>query len=72
MNAAVSYSFADRIADLGGVPTFRVRIDPSPGHATLDDLIRVQEAEGKLYELVDKTLVEKVMGWQESMLAAAL
>ncbi|MCA9136420.1 MAG: Uma2 family endonuclease [Planctomycetales bacterium] len=72
MNAAVSYSMADRLADLGDIPTFRVRTSPSPGSATIDDLIRIQGTEGRLYELVDRTLVEKVMGWQESLLAAVL
>jgi len=34
--------------------------------------MRGQEEEGRLYELVDNTLVEKAMGWQESLLAMVL
>ena len=72
MNAAVSSSLADRIADLGDIPLSRVRCDPPPGQATIADLLRAQAADGRLYELVDNTLVEKAMGWQESMLAGVL
>ena len=69
---AISSSMADRIADLGNVPLSRICTDPPPGKATLDDLIRLNESEGRLYELVDNTLVEKAVGWQESMLAGVL
>ncbi len=72
MNSAVTMSMADRIADLGNIPLDRVRSDPPPGHATIDDVNRLRESEGRLYELVDNTLVEKAMGWQESMLAGVL
>jgi Uma2 family endonuclease len=72
LNAAVSFSLADRIVDLGGIDPSRIRSMPAPGSATVDDLIRAQAEDGRLYELVDKTLVEKAMGWQESMLAMVL
>ncbi len=72
MNAAVTASLADRIADLGDIPLTRVRCEPPPGQATIDDLLLAQAADGRLYELVDGTLVEKAMGWQESMLAGVL
>ena len=76
MNAAVTASLADRIADriadLGDIPQTRVRCEPPPGQATIDDLLLAQAADGRLYELVDGTLVEKAIGWQESMLAGVL
>ncbi len=71
-NAAVSTRLADRLADLGNIPVERVCSEPPPGKATITDLIRLQGQDGRLYELVDGTLVEKAMGWQESLLAAVL
>lgn len=72
VNAAVSFSLEDRIYDLGGIDPSRVRSVPAPGSATIDDLIRAQAEDGRLYELVDNTLVEKAMEWQESLLAMVL
>lgn len=72
LNAAVSFSLADRILDLGGIDAGRIRSTPAPGSATIADLIRATAEDGRLYELVDNTLVEKAMGWQESVLAMAL
>lgn len=58
--------------ELGDVPASRVRINPSPGHATVQDVIDVHQNERLLCELVDGTLVEKPMGYRESMIAGAL
>lgn len=55
-----------------GVPASRVRLDPPPGRATKRDLLRIHGTDGKLYELVDRTLVEKPMGSPESYLALEL
>ena len=71
-NPAVTSSLADRIADLGEIPADRVRCDPSPGTATLEDLIRVNERRDGRCELIDGTLVEKAVGWQESLLTGVL
>lgn len=60
---------ADLIADLGDVPLSRVRLDPPPGTATETDLLRLMAKDGRQYELVDGTLVEKAMGWKEAGLA---
>jgi len=49
------------------VPAERIRLDPRPGHATEDDVIKNDTC-----ELIDGTLVEKAMGYYESRLAAAL
>ncbi len=72
MNQALTTSLAERLADLGDIPASRVCCDPAPGNATIDDLLRLQKTAGMLYELVDGTLVEKAMGWQESLLAGVL
>ncbi|MEZ6137813.1 MAG: Uma2 family endonuclease [Pirellulaceae bacterium] len=71
VNAAVAARFSDILADLGNIPSDRVRFDPKPGTATIDDLIRVNRGTG-LCEMVDGTLVEKAMGWRESLLASVL
>lgn len=71
-NASVSFSLADRLLDLGGIDAGRIRSTPAPGSATIADLIRASAEDGRLYELVDNTLVEKAMGWQESVLAMVL
>jgi len=71
-NAAVTCSLAERLADLGDIDASRVRSEPSPGHATIADMIRASAEDGRIYELIDNTLVEKAMGWQESLLAMVL
>lgn len=72
MNAAMTTSLAERLADLGGIPVERIRTSPPPGTATLEDLIRVNDQKSGRCELVDNTLVEKAMGWRESLLAGIL
>ncbi len=72
MNAAIANTWNDRLADLGHVPSSRILADPAPGTATLNDIIHVRNTQGKICELIDGTLVEKAMGWRESMLAAVL
>jgi Uma2 family endonuclease len=57
---------------LGGIDPSRVRLHPTPGSATVADVVRLQEREDRLYELVDGTLVEKVMGTPESFVAGEL
>jgi Uma2 family endonuclease len=72
LNASVSFALTDRIFDLGGIDPARIRSTPAPGSATVEDLIRASAEDGRIYELVDKTLVEKAVGWQESFLAMVL
>lgn len=62
----------DLLHELGDVPASRVRVNPSPGHATVQDVLDVHAHEKRLCELVDGTLVEKPMGLKESMIALAL
>lgn len=55
-----------------GVPASRVCLDPPPGKATKRDLLRLDGRCDRIYELVERTLVEKAMGSPESYLALEL
>lgn len=70
----VSYpeTLQERLLDLGNVPLSRVVMTPPPGQATKSDWLAITQNGRKLCELVDGTLVEKPMGWLESMLGAVL
>jgi len=70
-NAAVAANFSDILVDLGSIPAHRVRSEPKPGKATVDDLLRIN-SQGGMCELVDGALVEKAMGWRESLIASLL
>jgi Uma2 family endonuclease len=65
-------TLADLVERLGGVPLNRIRFRPRLGNATVQDVIDIREKEGKLCELVDGVLLEKVMGYNESTLALVL
>ncbi len=65
-------SLADLLEELGGISPSRVRMRPSPGRATEKDVVRIETAEDRLFELVDGVLVEKVYGARESVLAVVL
>jgi Uma2 family endonuclease len=60
------------LRSLGGVSPDRVRLDPVPGTATEKDVLRLYENDKRLFELVDGTLVEKVMGAKESFIAVQI
>jgi Uma2 family endonuclease len=57
---------------LGGVPAHRIRLQPTPGQATEQDVIEVDAREGMLCELIDGILVEKAMASFESYLGIIL
>jgi Uma2 family endonuclease len=59
----------DLLERLGGISPRRVLLRPPPGQATEADLRRVLRQTDRLFELVDGTLVEKVMGYGEGGLA---
>jgi Uma2 family endonuclease len=63
---------ADLLEHLGGVSPSRVRFQPWPGTATVRDVIAIHDAENRLCELVDGVLVEKVMGFDESIFGVLL
>lgn len=65
-------SLADILDHLGGISPKRIRFDPPPGRATEKDLIAILDHEDRLYELVEGTLVEKIMGYPESHVAMRL
>ena len=67
-----TWSLADLWEQLGRVPLERIRIHPPLGMATLEDAIAVDAREELPCELVDGTLVEKAVGWYESLLAAEI
>lgn len=60
---------ADLIELRDGVPPSRIKLIPTPGKATIRDL---EKPENKCCELISGTLVEKPIGWEESMLAGLI
>ncbi|HET6883860.1 MAG TPA: Uma2 family endonuclease [Pirellulales bacterium] len=65
-------TLAEVLAPLAGVPLDRIRANPAPGSATVQDVINIQEREGVLCELVAGVLLEKPVGYSESLLATAI
>lgn len=57
----------DLVKHLGDIPLARIRMQPSPGTATEEDVIPTRYC-----ELIDGILVEKAMGFYESSLASVL
>jgi Uma2 family endonuclease len=75
MAVAVAVKFdnlQDLVERLGNIPLSRVRLDPPPGLATEADVVEAERGQNRLCELVDGVLVEKGMGYGESLLAGAL
>ncbi len=69
----VAENLADLLDRLGHVPLERIRMQPAPGTATEADVLAALEAPRKrICELIDGVLVEKAMGYAESMLASYL
>ena len=66
-------TFADLLAQLGGIPAERVFLRPMPGTATeADVLAALRRPRKRLCELVEGVLVEKVMGTKEGLLAGLI
>lgn len=66
------WTVADLLAHFGDISPSRIRLFPAPGVAAERDVTAIHDREDRLYELVDGVLVEKVMGYQESVLAMEL
>lgn len=66
------WTMADLLDRIGGVPPQRVRLLPAPGTATERDLLEAEARTGRICELIDGVLVEKVTGSYESAVAVAL
>ncbi|MDA1050736.1 MAG: Uma2 family endonuclease [Planctomycetota bacterium] len=64
-----NWTIADLQAHLGDIPAERIRLFPPPGYATEADVLEIEDREDRLCELEDGILVEKPMGWYESILA---
>jgi Uma2 family endonuclease len=65
-------TLADLQKRLGGIPLERIWFRPAPGTASEKDVIEAEARENRLCELVDATLVEKAVGFEESRLAGRL
>jgi Uma2 family endonuclease len=64
---------AEILDELGGIPASRLIMTPPPGQATEADVLRLLGAPRKrICELIDGTLVEKAMGFKESVLGSFL
>lgn len=70
--ASSAMTLADLLRDLGDIPPDRIRARPAPGTATEQDVLDINAHEDRLFELVDGVLVEKGMGFRESLIAAFL
>jgi Uma2 family endonuclease len=66
---SATLSLADVHDHLGGIPLHRIRANPPPGFAEVQDVTAIHDKERRLYELIDGALVEKTMGFYESRLA---
>jgi Uma2 family endonuclease len=64
-----SQTMAEVLDQLGGIPPSRVLMTPTPGTATEQDVIAIHDREHRLCELIDGVLVEKTMGFEESIYA---
>jgi Uma2 family endonuclease len=65
-------NLAELLDRLGGIPLERIRFQPPPGTATVEDALQIEAREDRLCELVDGVLVEKPMGYTESLIAVRL
>jgi len=72
LEAPAKESLADLLHRLGDISPERIRMYPSPGTATVQDVVEIEQSENRLCELVDGVLVEKAMGFTESRIAVLL
>lgn len=66
------HTMGDLLRRVPGVAPDRIRLHPAPGTATAADVVEIELREGKLCELIDGILVEKVIGYPQSLLAGYL
>jgi Uma2 family endonuclease len=62
----------DLLDQLGGISPRRIRLFPPLGTATEKHVIEIEKRENRCCELIDGVLVEKAMGFRESILAIAI
>ena len=65
-------SLADLLRRLGGIAPGRLLLHPPPGTAKEKHVIEIHDREGRLCELVDGVLVEKIMAAKESLFASVI
>ena len=65
-------NLGELLVRLGNIAPERIRFNPPPGTATVEDVLSIERRENRLCELVDGVLVEKVMGYAESWIAAII
>jgi Uma2 family endonuclease len=65
-------TIGDLLKRLGDIPPERVRLHPTPGTATEKDIIEILDRENRPCELVEGTLVEKPVGYEESDIAGLI
>ena len=65
-------TLADLLDELGNIPPERIRLNPLPGTAAEQDVLEAETRTGLAPELIDGVLVEKAVGYLESLLAMAL
>ena len=56
------------VAAVPGIPVSRIRLQPTPGTATEEAVLRARQKERVYCELIDGVLVEKPMGYEESII----
>ncbi len=72
-NAPALENVADLVERLGGIPLDRICLQPPPGMATETDVLAgLNSPRKRICELIDGVLVEKTMGYTESILASYL
>src|SRR5947209_4944464 len=69
---AAELTIADLHQRFGPMRLNRLRFNPWPGTATEQDVLDIRARESRLYELIDGILLEKAMGFPESILAMAI
>ena len=66
------WTLADMLVHLGGIPLERIRMYPPPGMATEKDVLQAKSRFNRICELIDGVLVEKTVGYYESLIAATI
>lgn len=71
-SSASLWTAVDLVNQLGPIPLHRIVSHPAPGSATVEDVVRMEEHEDRLCELIDGCLVEKTYVLYESFLTAVV
>lgn len=65
-------TIGDVMGHLPELPLSRIRLHPPPGTATEEDVLSAHKHSGTLCELVDGVLLEKTVGFHESVIAGLI